>query len=122
MNLNSFFLKHSVVSVGIPIPGKIEFSDVIVDSTDGLISLLGEHYYISQITWWDRVLISEGSKIGYGGPRDPRDPNKYFFAETDICRQFNSDTQPFEYDNYINEVRDKYTQYDLYPSFDIAIK
>lgn len=122
MNVSTFLVEHAIVNIGISVPGKTPFAEVIVDSPECLISLLGEHYYISQIMWWDRVLISKGSEIGYGGPRDPRDANNYFFAETDICSQFSCDTKPYEYVNYMDEIKSKYIQYDLYPSFDIAMK
>ena len=95
--------------------------EVIVDNPIELIRYaIAEGYYISAVLWWDRVRVSENSKIGSGGYLDPRDPENYYFAETFIFDTFNENTTFEDYVNYISKVYNEYSSYDIYPSFDIC--
>ena len=87
-----------------------------IDLVDCIIK---NNCYISEIRWWDRADITLGSKIGYGGTRDPRVPQKYYFAETDICDTFEKSTSFTEYVEYLNKIKMQYYMYDLHPAFDI---
>lgn len=117
IELYSFLDEHFIINIG-----KKQLCEVIVDTPVELISLLKHHdFYISLITWWDWVPIATGSSIGYGGPRDPRDPNNYFFAETDISKEFGVETPPDQYIEYLKKVQKEYSGHDLYPAFEIVL-
>ena len=119
MKLEDYLSNHTIVKIGTCLPGYV-CCETIVDDPIKLISVLGENScYIAEIRWWDRVEISTGSSIGYGGPRDSRSPNTHFFAETDISKIFNVFTRKEEYYSYLDEIKRNYSNYDLYPSFDV---
>ena len=122
MDIEAYVINHTIVKVGNTLP-KYLFNEVIVDNPIELISLVNENKscYISYILWWVRAKISEGSAIGYGGPRDPRNPDESFFSETIMCRNFSENTDIKEYLAYIEETLKSHPNYDLYPGFDIAI-
>ena len=123
MNLLDYIRKHTIISIG-----KLENNDCIIvemisDNPKQLIEvILNNNCYISEIRWWDRASLSTKSRIGYGGTCDPRDPKKYYFAETDICNSFGPTTTLFEYINYLDNVRALYSEYDIYPAFDVYRK
>ena len=120
MNLVCFLKEHKIVSVGCSTDVDCLAVEFIADDPQALISCVAENgCYISEIMWWHRALISKGSEIGYGGPKDPRDPENYYFAETDICSTFSKDTSTEEYESYLSAVKLKYSSYDIYPAFDI---
>ena len=115
--------EHLIVPVGYLSNDKFETFEVITDNSDELIKFaLESGCYISEIRWWDRTHLSTPSPIGYGGPLDPRDPQNYFFAETDICASFNKDSSLGEYSEYLNRIRAEYACYDVYPAFVIFME
>ena len=123
MELLAYLKKHIIVTVGKPSAKNCIVVEAIVDNPEQLIEKVIEcNCYISEIRWWDRALISSKSKIGYGGTIDLRGEKEYYFAETDICSLFKSDTTIDEYISYINDIKNKHIEYDLYPAFDIYIK
>ena len=80
--------------------------------------LLSKGYYVSLIRWWHRAKIADGSEIGHGGPRDPSEPLKYYFAEMDLEKTFSSTTTKEQYNAYIDDVKNTYSGFDLYPSLE----
>ena len=118
MNITTYSKHHMIVDIGTAL-----HAELIVDDPNGFIDVSSKSaYYISSIRWWDRVSIENGSLIGYGGPRDPRDPNSYYFAETDLCKTFSLKTTLQEYYEYINYIRQKFSDYDLYPAFEVKLR
>ena len=123
MNLIEYIKHHSIVSIGTLNTDKCVVIEMIPNNPKELIEYVIENNcYISEIRWWDRASIALGSKIGYGGPRDPRDPHNFYFAETDICASFEVTTTFSDYVKYLNDIKDQYFIYDLYPAFDIYKK
>ena len=123
MDLLEYLKKHTIVSIGNLAADKCVAVEMIADNPKELIEcVIKNNCYISEILWWDRASVALGSKIGYGGTPDPRDPKNYYFAETDLCASFGTDTTLFEYIKYLDEVKEKYVMYDLYPAFDIYRK
>lgn len=95
--------------------------EIIVDKPMEFIdTVLQNGYYISCVMWWDRVKLDEGSAIGMGGPRDPRDPNMYYFSEVIyLDKYFDKSTTKEDYCDYLQNIFSAYPSYDLYPGFDI---
>ena len=123
MDIMSFLDKHTIVSVGNIASDKCVVVEVITDSSEELIkNVISNNCYISEIRWWHRVEISTQSPIGYGGTRDPRDPQNYYFAETDICCVFQPETTISEYIDYLYLIKAEYSMYDIYPAFDIKYR
>ena len=119
MRIEDYLENHTVVKIGNPVPGYI-CCEIIVDNPMQLISVVRENScFISEIRWWDRVEIAVGSSIGYGGTRDPRNPETHFFAETDICRVFNDLLRDDEYYAYLENIKLNNSNLDLFPAFDI---
>ena len=123
MNILQYLKEHRIVSIGYSPKDKCIASELICDDARKLIECVAQNdCYISEILWWDRASIALGSKIGYGGPCDPRDPQNFYFAETDICASFAKSTTISEYIKYLDEIKERYIMYDLYPAFDIYKK
>jgi len=121
MLFNEYLDRHLIVQIGIRSPEYV-CAEAIVDNPDELISIIeGTAYYISHIRWWDHVKIGVVSPIGYGGTRNPRDYD-YYFAETDICKDFDISTTLDEYRDYLAQVKGRYIDYSIYPAFDIKEK
>ena len=119
MNLKEYLDEHTIVLIG----RSYLCGEVIVDKPTELISVIEKcGYYISEIRWWDRAKIAVGSDIGYGGPRDPNDPDNYFFAETDIDRTFDTNTQSCVYRDYLSQIKNERPCYDIHPAFAIKRK
>lgn len=119
MRIEDYLSDHTVLRIGVSISGYI-CCETIVDDPIELISVVRQsNCYISEIRWWDRVEIASGSSIGYGGPRDPLSPDSHFFAETDICKVFNTLSRDEEYYEYIDQIKSTYYHLDLFPAFDI---
>lgn len=119
MKIDDYIIKHTITKIGVSLPNYI-ICEVIVDDPFELIPVVkNNNCYISQIGWWEHSEITTGSTIGYGGPRDPRSPEMYYFAETDICRNFNSNTKEEEYYEYLDQIIDSYPHHNLVPAFDI---
>jgi len=123
MTLKDYLQIHTIVQIGVP-SSEYAYSEVIVDNYKDLISVvIDTEFYISKISWWHRTEIITGSSIGYGGPRDPRNPEVYYFAETDICQEFKEKSSLKDIYNYFDKINREYSNFELYPSFDIkAIK
>ena len=123
MNLFQYLIDNIIVSIGNSHVDKYVMVETIVYNPEELLEIVIENNcYISEIRWWDRVKLFTPSEIGYGGVRDPRPPQNYYFAETDICSSFNKNTTYSEYIEYLNSIKLKYSSYELYPSFDICYK
>ena len=123
MNLLNYLREHTIVSIGKSVDDECVIVEMISDNPKQVIKkILDNDCYISEIRWWDRALLSKKSKIGYGGTCDPREPKKYYFAETDICNSFGPQTTLFEYINYLDNVKASYSEYDIYPAFDVYRK
>ncbi len=123
MSLLKFLKDHTIVSVGKLTVDKCIVVEMIPDDPQKLIEfVLKNDCYILEIRWWDRASILQKSIIGYGGTPDPRDPQNYYFAETDICAYFEKTTTLSEYIKYLNDVKEQFITYDLYPAFDIYRK
>lgn len=98
--------------------------EIIVDKPMEFIdAVLQNGYYISCVMWWDRVKMDKSSAIGMGGPRDPRDPDMYYFSEVVyLDKYFDKSTTKEDYCDYIKSIFSAYSSYDLYPGFDIEKK
>lgn len=121
MQIKDYLEKHLILAIGNPF-GEYVCTDAIVDDAEKFIeAVLKNERYISDVTWWERAEILSGSKIGYGGPRDPGDPDKYFFAETDICKTFDVNTTKEEYGEYLAEIKSGYSEYNLIPAFTVKV-
>lgn len=119
MRIEEYLNNHTIVRVGITLPEYV-CCEIIVDNPTEFISIImNNNCYISEIRWWDHVEISSGSSIGYGGPRDPDRPDNFFFAETDIYKVFTPHSQDKEYCEYLDQIRRKYTNLNLFPAFDV---
>ena len=119
--LNTFIESHKILEVGIAPDGYL-CADLIVNDVAGLINQIAESdFYVSQINWWESALIATGSKLGMGGPPDPRDPEKKFFSEVvHIGKRFDAESSVQDYFSYIESVKSGYPNVMLHPSFDIA--
>lgn len=114
-----FIEQHIILDIGKALPGEL-FAEVILDSPYTFIDVvLNNGYYISKINWWERAKISTGSTTGFGGPRDPRAPEEYFFSEIGVSREFDVIATIDEYYRYINTVQDNYKKIPLFPSFEL---
>lgn len=119
MNIDDYLKQHMIVKIGMTLPGYI-CCETIVDNPKELVPIVRKNgYFISEILWWDRVDIVSGSKIGHGGPRDPRSPNSHYFAETDIQKVFDTILEDEEYYEYFDQIKQTYPDCNLFPGFDI---
>ena len=120
MELLTYLKEHKILNVGNPISPEYVCVETIVDCPKDFIDIVYSHdCYISEIRWWHRTLISEKSGIGYGGPRDPRDANNYFFAETDYFKNFDKTCSAQDCYSYIEFMTKTHSIYDLYPAFHV---
>ena len=119
MEIQEYLDKYSIVKIGKHALDEV-CSDTIVETPMRFIDIIEKNgCYISSILWWDYAEISSGSCIGYGGTRDPRNPDCYFYAETDIYREFESGVHSSVYYKYIRDTKKKYPQCRLVPSFTV---
>lgn len=117
--IEDYLKSHMIVGSRNTVPGYIG-CEVIVDNPAELVSLVnGSECYISEIRWWEHAEIATGSNIGYGGPRDPQNPDTHYFAETDICMTFDSFSSENTYQEYLQKINSSYPMLDLHPAFDI---
>ena len=122
MNIHDFLNKHMIVKIGAA-PLEYVCSELIVDNPEELIDVVLETgCFISSIRWWERTHLLSTPNLGYGGPLDPRCPSSYFFAETDLEQEFDEGTLKNRYIEYLQFVKSRYPQYNLYPAFDIKKK
>ena len=119
MNVKEYLKTHTIVQIGCALPEHI-CAEIIVDDPIELITVVSNNdCYISEISWWDHTEIKQGSNIGYGGPRDPRNPETHFFAETDIRDKFNEIVSIEKYLDYLKKIKILYSEFDLFPAFEI---
>ncbi len=122
MNIDKYLEKHLIIKFGSTLP-QFAYYEIIVDKPEEfLLFLTNTENYISVIRWWEYTPISVSPRIGYGGKKDPSSPNKYFFAETDVYKNFDSNTEYKEYVSYLKEIRDMYSDILLLPAFNIERK
>lgn len=119
MRIEDYLTEHTIVKIGETLPGYICCENIVDTPLDLLSVVKNNNGYISEIRWWDCVEIASGSSIGYGGPRDPRNPDSHFFAETDICKVFDAFAQDEDYYKYIKQIETAYSTRNIYPAFDI---
>ncbi len=120
MKIEEYLKEHTIVKIGIPFIPEYICSEIIVNNPKELVPIVRESgCYISEIRWWHLTEISSGSSIGYGGPRDPRRYDTHYYAETDICREFDAPLQDEEYYEYFDRIKHSFSEFDLYPAFDI---
>lgn len=119
--LDAFIAVHEILRVGIAMPEHL-CADLIVDDPAGLIDVIHRtDRYISAINWWEHAPIESGSKLGMGGPRDPRDPQVSFFSEVvHLGKTFEPSASREECLSYLEEVTTSYPELNLYPSFNIV--
>ena len=114
-----FIKQHRIVDIGHKLPGEL-VSEIILDLPFEFIDIVKKsNYYISRISWWERASIHAGSILGLGGPRDPRDPEEFFFSETGICRDFSVTASKTDYCNYIGSIISQYQNLNLFPAFEL---
>lgn len=122
MDIWELIAKNIIVKIGIDLPEHI-YSEVIVsDPIECIHLVLENNCYISSIMWWERVEVEAKPQIGYGGVLDPREPNRFFFAETDIGEQFGSATTEDEYCRYLKRINSDYSYLDMIPAFEVSRK
>ena len=119
MKFQDYLMRHKIVKIGKHILGYV-CSEVIVDNPEEFIMIVQQNgYFISEIRWWEYTSITEVPSIGYGGPRDPRCPDKYYFAETDVCISFCKPVRYQDYVSYLVQVKNAYPNLILHPAFDV---
>lgn len=122
MGILDYVKKHKVLQIGIDLPSHI-CSEVIVDEPEKFIRVIVQNGgYISAISWWERVAVGMKPQIGYGGPRDPKAPDEFFFAETDLESCFSVLTSEKEYLNYLALTLQTYPDITLFPAFEVQKK
>ena len=114
--------KHKILEIGFQPSGE-SFAELILNEPYMFVDVVSQsNYYISTIVWYERAKIHTGSKMGFGGPKDPRSPQDYFFSETSLCKTFDESTRKDEYRSYMDEIQSKYSGVLLFPSFQICRK
>lgn len=120
MNMLLEYVKNHVVLVVDGQPFNGQTFELIVDSPLEFVALLLENgYFISAINWWERARIAAGSKCGFGGPRDPKLPDEFFFSDTSIGREFCVRTTLDIYYDYLKETTEAFNNVELVPSFEV---
>lgn len=120
MNLTQYLEDNTIIMIGDNHwPGYICIETISENPIELIRIALEANCYISEISWWDRALISIGSDIGGGGPLDPREPSRYYFAEMDICDKFSPKATIEEYIHYLGFIKRQYNDFDIYPALDI---
>ena len=120
--MRNFILKHFILSIGMPVDQKDAYVEVIVDAPEKLISMAEQsEYYISEIRFYHRVRITDGSPIGYGGQMDPRNSN-FYFAETYYDCTSSMDATTNDYLKYVSEVQNLYPEYQMVPAFTLSYR
>lgn len=119
MNLNRYVSENLIIKIG-KCCENILFSEIIVDDPENFIAFVYENdCYISEIRWWEHVHVGAAPNIGYGGPRDPRCPNEFYFAETDIGKKFDEFVSRQAICYYIMKTKEEYRAFELYPALDV---
>lgn len=122
MVISNYIRKHKVLQIGVPLPTQI-CSEVIVDDPKGFLQVVLQNgCYISAISWWERVAIDTKPEIGYGGSRDPIEPNRFYYAETDMEDHFSAFTSEYDYLSYMSRIWQSNPNIALYPAFEVSKK
>ncbi len=122
MVILDYVRKHKVLQIGVTLPSDI-CSEVIVDNPKEFVQIVVQNGgYISAISWWERVAIGTKPQIGYGGPRDPIAPDKFYFAETDLGKQFSVLSSVYDYLNYLAQTLQSNQDVALFPAFEVCKK
>ena len=120
MSILDYIRKHMVLQIGTDLPSHI-CSEVIVDNPKEFVQIIVRNGgYISAISWWEHVAVDTEPKIGYGGPRDPIAPDKFYYAETDIVDCFPMLTSEGDYLNYLVHTLQSNPDVDLFPAFEVC--
>lgn len=115
--LCDFIDKHMILKIGGQYSSDSS-AELILDEPYKFVEIvLQSGYYISAINWYEYAKIHLGSKLGFGGPRDPRFPEEYFFSETSIGKTFNEATGIDEYFAYMKKMQSHDFSISLVPSF-----
>ena len=118
MKIKKYLSQHLIVGSFLP---DFVCIDAIVDDPEAFIRLVtANNCYVTEIIMWDRVKIGAGSKIGYGGPPDPRAASEYYFSETILTRTFRDTETDSAYIHFISESMAQYPDSDLFPSFTVV--
>lgn len=115
------YLKHHMI-VGTFLPDYFCIDAIVDDPEEFIRQISTSDCYVTEIIMWARVRIGEGSKIGYGGPPDPRAPSEYFFSETLLSKMFDETDEEDRYMRFILNSRSENPDYDLLPSFTVAAR
>ena len=121
MKIQDYLIEHKIIKIGMDLPGYI-CTEIIVENPEELIKVVEKsNCYISAMRWWEYTEISSTPTIGYGGARDPRDPEGHFFAETDLCMEFSASAHCTEYRSYLSQIKTMHPNLILFPAFDIKL-
>ncbi len=122
MTIADYLTEHLIHNNIITLPEYL-YSEVIVDEPKEFARIILENgCYICSILWWEYARIGGSPQLGYGGFRDPRNPNEHFFSETDICDVFLESSTLRDYWGYMDGIWRKYSHIPLFPAFDISRK
>ena len=120
MNIKDYINSNLILQVGQPIEGDVCVETIVSNPVEFVHVVKSNGYFIQHILWWERAKLSEGPLLGGGGTLDPRSPNEYFFAETQLERDFAANTSADEYIEYIRQTQETYGYLELYPGFDVS--
>ena len=117
-----FIQTHKILEIGLP-KSVDSFAELILDNPNEFVNVVSQSgYYISTIIWYEHTKIHAESNFGFGGPKDPRFPQEYFFSETGLSKSFDELTDKDEYCSYMKEVQSQHPGVPLIPSFQIYRK
>lgn len=120
MDILDYVREHMVLQIGCNLSAHI-CSEVLVDDPKELVhTIVHNGGYISAISWWERVSFGSKPQMGYGGMRDPRASEEFYFAETDIGKNFPVGTTECEYLNYLAQTLKSHSDVSLMPAFEIC--
>jgi hypothetical protein len=105
---------HLIMKIGVD-----QLSDMIVDDIPLFLKTIKKtQYYISNIEWWEHLLISDREKsIGGGGPIDKNNEKFYYSEMYYMSNSFSPDTSEEELLTYIEQCKKAYPNNNIYPSF-----
>lgn len=123
MWFSEYIKNNKILSVGSLNEPKCICVEIIVKDPKEFVKLaLDNECYVPEILWFDRVSIDEGSILGGGGPRDPRESDRWYFAETYLHRSFTKDAKYEDFCDYFDFIKAQYPECDLYPAIDVYRK
>ena len=114
--ISDYLKDHLIIKIGVD-----QLSDIIVDDiTLFLKTIKKTQYYISNIQWWEHLLISDREKsIGGGGPVDAKNEEFYFSEMYYMGDSFWPNTSEEELLTYIEKCKRSYLDKNIYPSFSL---